>query len=234
VNDHTDGVPTFGFLHTSPVHVATFEALVAEIAPGATAVSVVDESLLERARAEGPDAALVEDGIERALDALERSRADVVVCTCSTIGGTAERIGGERGVDVTRVDRPMVERALATGQRIGVVAAVESTIAPTLSLIDSIAGDLGRRPHVTVHLLPGAWALFEDGDIDGYLDAIARELPQIADTCDVVVLAQASMAAVTDRVEVSVAVLSSPRLAIEAAVAAADSAVSSSRRDRRV
>ncbi|MEZ5259297.1 MAG: hypothetical protein R2705_21175 [Ilumatobacteraceae bacterium] len=42
-----------GFLHTSPVHVATFDGLVAEVAPGRGVEHLVDETLLDRARDHG-------------------------------------------------------------------------------------------------------------------------------------------------------------------------------------
>ncbi len=39
------------FLHTSPLHVATFEELVTELAPGTPTVPIVKEALLAEARA---------------------------------------------------------------------------------------------------------------------------------------------------------------------------------------
>ena len=41
------------FLHTSQVHIATFHQLLVELAPSIPAQHIVDESLLEEARAFG-------------------------------------------------------------------------------------------------------------------------------------------------------------------------------------
>jgi hypothetical protein len=207
-------MPTIGFLHTSAVHVPTFGALVSEMAPGSTTLSTVDAQLLERARRAGTDDNDLAADVERALVDLVERGADVVVCTCSTIGGVAEEVGARRGLDVIRVDRPMVEVAVATGRRIGVVAAVESTVEPTVALIARVAGRAGRAVDVSVTVVDGAWELFEMGDHDRYIELIVDALPDIASAVDVVVLAQASMAAAAELSEVAVPVLASPRTAV--------------------
>jgi hypothetical protein len=176
-------------------------------------VTVIDEALLERARITAPDHLDVVGGVADRL--AELHGADVVICTCSTIGAIAELVGAGAGMRVVRVDRPMAERAVHVGDRITVIAAVESTVGPTRDLIGEVAESTGRSPAVEVMIVAGAWGRFEVGDHDGYLDHIARAIETAAGSCDVVVLAQASMAGAADRVDVEVPVLSSPRLAVE-------------------
>jgi hypothetical protein len=197
------------------VHVATFDALVAEVAPSSSVLSTVDESVLELARSAGADDSAVFAGVERSVVDLVARGADVVVCTCSTIGVVAEAVGARRGAAVLRVDRPMAELAVATGRRIAVVAAVESTVGPTLALLDEVARRSGREIGVTVHEIDGAWQLFEAGDQEGYVSRVTDALPAIASSVDVIVLAQASMAAAADGADVGVPVLASPRTAVE-------------------
>src|SRR5690348_2042108 len=110
--------PTLAFLHTSPVHIATFDHLLAEIDPGVAARHIVDESLLAEARAAGAITPALEQRIAAALDAAGGPEGAVVLCTCSTIGGSAEAAGPRAGRVVLRVDRPMAERAVALGERI--------------------------------------------------------------------------------------------------------------------
>lgn len=216
---HTDAVSTIGFLHTSPLHVPTFDGLVAECAPDATALATVDESLLEFARAVGPSDATVVEGVERALVGLIDAGADVVVCTCSTVGAVAETVGARLGFDVIRVDRPMAEHAVAGGSTIGVVAALESTVGPTCDLLAEVARRAGRHVVVTVDVVQGAWERFETGDHAGYIALVADALPGVASTVDVIVLAQASMAEAAEMVDVGVPVLASPRTAVESVTA---------------
>ena len=207
-----------GFLHTSPHHAATFRTLVTELLPDAEVIEVVDEIVLDQARRHGERDVRVLGAIADRL--AELVDADVIVCTCSTLGGVAEHVGRAAGAAVVRVDRAMVDRAVeiagAGAGRVAVVAAIESTVGPARALFDEVMLATGAVLQVDVHVIEGAWQRFESGDLDGYLDVIASRLPTIAASVDVVVLAQASMAPAVGRVDLSVPILSSPRLAIEA------------------
>jgi aspartate/glutamate racemase len=207
-------VTTFGFLHTAPVHVATFTDLLARASPADDARHRVDESLLADARRRRA----VDDDLERRITThlrdLAAQGAGRVLCTCSTIGGPAEDIGRRIGLDVLRVDRPMAEAAVAAGSRLALVAALESTMEPTRQLLRE-AADHGRH-QVTIIDAPcfEAWSHFEAGRLDDYFSALATHLRLWAPSCDVIVLAQASMAPVADRVQLGIPVLSSPGPAV--------------------
>ena len=209
---------TYGFLHTAAVHVAAFTALLDEISPGDRAVHVVDESLLTDARRRGR----VDDDLRRRITAgiaeLTAEGAGPVVCTCSTIGATAEDIGHHTGVAVLRVDRPMARMAVTSGHRLAIVAALESTLGPTRALLLEEAAAAGRPVTVTDAPCPGAWTHFEAGDLDRYLAAVAAHVESLDGDFDVIVLAQASMAPVQRLVQPSALVLSSPRTAVTALV----------------
>ena len=69
-----------------------------------------------------------------------------------------------------------------------------------------------------MHLCDGAWPCFEAGDLEGYLAIVAAECDAVAETSDVIVLAQASMAGASRLCTTQVPVLSSPQLAVEAAI----------------
>ena len=127
-------------------------------------------------------------------------------------------VGRAVGIDVLRVDRPMAEQAVAGGDRIAVVAALASTMAPTRALLRETAAAAGR--HVTIVDAPclAAWSHFEAGELDRYLATLAAHLQSLDEGSDVIVLAQASMAPVQALVSLSSLVLSSPRPAVLALV----------------
>jgi hypothetical protein len=211
---------TLAFLHTSPVHIATFDRLLAEIEPGATARHIVDESLLDEARAAGEITPALEQRIAAALRDASAPDGAVVLCTCSTIGGSAEAAGSRGGQVVLRVDRPMADRAVALGERILVAAALASTLAPTRALILDAAIAAGKQIELVELLCESAWAFFERGDLAGYAQSIATQLRAAAGSADVIVLAQASMAGAAPLcADLGIPILSSPRLGLEAALA---------------
>ena len=208
---------TIGFLHTADVHRATFTALVGELAPGAGTVHVVDRSLLADAREQGT----IDDALRaRLLTGLREvaNNSDVVVCTCSTISGEAEAVANLLDVPIIRVDRPMAEKAVACGSRIAVVAALASTIAPTIALLREVADSQGGALRLSEYVCGEAWTHFEASETDRYLQSIVSTIDAIPGPVDVIVLAQASMASAAGRCRSDVPVLSSPRLAVERAV----------------
>ncbi|MEY2243271.1 aspartate/glutamate racemase family protein [Streptomyces sp. BF23-18] len=203
-------------MHTSAAHVPVFDALRDADHPGLELRHLVDEELLARARREGPEA--VADDVRALLAGAVADGARVVLCTCSTIGAVAERT--DAGVPVLRVDRPMAAAAVSAGSRVVVLATVASTLEPTVALVEEEARRAGRPVEARTALVDDAWALFEAGDTDGCARVVAVAADAVADA-DVIVLAQASMTAAEGLTTTSVPVLSSPRLGLAAAAAAA-------------
>ena len=204
--------PDIVFLHTADVHVNTFNTLMAECFPDLTVKHIVYEQLLADAREDG----LTADITQRIQTTMRDANAPVVVCTCSTIGGVAEATEGDKRF--MRIDRAMADKAVTDGKRILVVATVDSTLEPTKELLAQSAKRLAKSPQIEMLLVEGAWAKFEAGDNDGYLQTIADTLQENWRGYDVIVLAQASMAQATSRSEgVDVPILSSPKLGVLAA-----------------
>jgi len=204
-------------LHTSPVHVPVFDALRDEDHPALELRHFVSEELLERARVEGPEA--VADEVRVMLDRAVADGAVAVLCTCSTIGAVAE--AARPGVPVLRVDRPMAAAAVAAGPRVVVLATVESTLGPTVALVEEEAVRAGSPAVVRTLLAADAWDHFTAGDMDAYARAVASAADSVTDA-DAIVLAQASMTPAQHLTTTSVPVLSSPRPGLAAGAAAAD------------
>ncbi|MFJ3538915.1 arylsulfatase [Streptomyces sp. NPDC090109] len=207
---------TLALLHTSPVHVPVFDALRDRHHPGLALRHLVDEELLVRAREAGPGA--VAGAVAAVLAGAVADGAGAVLCTCSTLGGVAEDAAASLGVPVLRVDRPMAAEA-ARARHVVVVAALRSTLEPTVALL---AEESWPRPRsVSTVVVEGAWERFEAGDREGYLDAVAAAVDRAPVTeGGVVVLAQASMADAAGRTSTPMTVLSSPRPGLAAAAEA--------------
>jgi hypothetical protein len=209
-----------GLLHTSPVHLRPFEALVRAQDPEVPLRQIVREDLLaEVRRLESLDEAVCA-AVHAAVQDLAKLGARVVLCTCSTLGGAAES-APVHGCTVIRVDRPAIVRAVASGRRVLVVAALETALQQTVALLEQVASAQARALDYVSLLCPGAWELFERGDTEHYLGAVAETIDASATDQDLVLLAQASMAAASEYVRrQDVHVLSTPRLAVQAALAA--------------
>lgn len=201
------------FLHTSPVHVATFDALLDELSPGMSRRHRVEESWLEAARDDGmtPD-------LSEMITVAMRELADggVGVCTCSTIGGVAEAAGSDNAPTI-RIDRALMQAALSHGAHPLVAMCLESTKAPTLDLLNDVASIQGCEAAPIVVMCQPAWRHFEAGDMDAYAASISNTIRvELAnDSPDCIVLAQGSMAIAEPLLaDTGLPVLSSPRLGV--------------------
>ena len=207
------------FLHTSPKHVEMYDALLETRNANVEVQHVVAASLLDRSREYGITSAL-QDDIQRMILGVVDEGADVVVCTCSTIGGCVESVDSATESTVMRIDRAMAEQAIGIGDQIVVVATLASTIESTSELINDAARRAKRKIYLRHIVFEDAWACFETGDHEGYINAIVAGLPEAAVDADVIVLAQGSMAPAAERCsDLGVPVLSSPSLGLDAALA---------------
>jgi Asp/Glu/Hydantoin racemase len=209
-----DGPATVGFLHTAQVHVDTFESLCREFVPSARTVHRVDPEALVLARQDGPRER-VRAVVAGHLSELRQAGCRTVLCTCSTLGEIAEELSGD-SLKVIRIDRPMLRRAVTLGPRIGVIAALASTVEPTTRVLAEEAADAGADISVEVSVAEKAWDAFLSGDAEGYLSSVGHAARTLSGRCDVVVLAQASMEPAASLLTgLATPILTSPRSAVE-------------------
>lgn len=212
-------MPSVTLLHTADVHVETFERLLSETDTSLRAKHVVHDEWLAEARKTGLNNDLtgrISDFLQSASDS-----SDLVLCTCSTLGPVADQVAGTNR-NVLRIDRPMMEKAVSLQGTILVAFCLESTMRPTLDLLDDVAAQTGNPASVETVLCAQAWPLFESGDTTAFGKSIARSVETAMAAIEdpaCVVLAQASMAAAEPFLSgLDVPVLTSPRLAVAALV----------------
>lgn len=210
------------FLHTSPVHVDTFAGLMRTYAPDCAVQHLVDEALLRDAQTLGVEDVTIVARVTQRMNEASENGACVVVCTCSTIGGIAEKVDAHGRFLPMRIDRAMADEAVERGEQILIVAALESTIGPTQRLVEDSAATRGRPVNIRTMVVKSAWPFFLRGNLVAYNAQIEQAIRDQAGNGDIVVLAQASMAAVGNAFIASdVQVLSSPELGVRRAIQAA-------------
>jgi len=213
-------MPTLALLHTSPTLSPMFNELTARILPGVRVLHFVDESLIKNTIAAGK----LEKATMRRLVALVGSTfdagADATLVTCSSIGPAVEIAAQLHDRPVLRVDRPMAEKAVTTGTRIGVLATLSTTLDPTADLVRRVAAEQGKAIHIVEHLCEGAFEAVMAGDGATHDRVVGHALTEAMRGMDAIVLAQASMARVLATLPegaVPAPVFSSPELGVERA-----------------
>ena len=207
-----------GLIHTSATLVPMFAQLCKEKLPGVETFNIADDSLVKGIIAAGSLTAPIARRVASYLESAELAGADYILVTCSSIGPAVEAGAKLMGVPVLRVDQPMADQAVATGQKIGVIATLRTTLEPTADLISRRAEAAGKKIEVTSRLCEGAFDALMSGDAAKHDAMVAGALKELSQQVDVIVLAQASMARVVDTLSPAdkrVPILASPGIAID-------------------
>lgn len=209
-------------IHTTPATIEPLKVLAAEMIPGCTVVNFVDDSILSQLAENGGNVDAVRGRLVQYARHAEEVGANAILEACSSVGETVAHMQQSVDVPVVRIDEAMAEEAVRQGQRIGVAATLQTTLQPTLRLIQQKAAVVGKAVELEPILVSEAYQRLMAGDPDGHNEILAAALLELANRVDVVVLAQASMARVLPRLPLDLRdkFLTSPRLGM-ARVAAA-------------
>lgn len=187
---------TLALLHTSPTLSPLFNDLAARLLPGVRVLHFVDESLIKNTIAAG---VLEKPTMRRLIDLVGSTfdaGADATLVTCSSIGPAVDIAAQLHDRPVLRVDYPMAVKAIEKGARIGVVATLGTTLAPTADLVRRVAAEQGKAIELREHLCEGAFEAVMAGDGATHDRIVGDAITQAMKGVDAIVLAQASMARV--------------------------------------
>ena len=178
-------------VHATPAAVDPIKAAFAEAWPEPDLVNLLDDSL-SRDRALTPE---LTGGIFSRFDALGRYAvslgADAILFTCSAFGPAIERVARSLDMPVLKPNEAMIEQA-ARSRRVGLL----STFPPTLA---SMPAEFPAAVELVPKLAEGALAALDRGDRAQH-DRLVVEASKDLCECDVIALAQYSMAPAADQV----------------------------------
>jgi Asp/Glu/hydantoin racemase len=181
-------------IHALRHSIAPIEAAFARSWPDARLMNLLDDSLsADLAR----DRRLTEAMTERFL-ALGRyaasTGADAILFTCSAFGPCIEAVArAQAPMPVLKPNEAMIEQAVARGSKIGLL----STFPPTLV---SMPAEFPSSVRIVPRLAEGALAALDRGDRAQHDRLVAEAARGLCD-CDVIALAQYSMAPAATLVE---------------------------------
>lgn len=209
---------TLGLIHTSATLVPVFAKLCAERLPGVDTFNIADDSLIKDVIARGELTPQTARRVVEHVGSAAEAGADHILVTCSSIGRAVEAAADLTSVPVLRVDQPMADEAVRTGRRIGVIATLPTTLAPTADLVRRRAKAADKEIELTSKLCEGAFEALMSGDGARHDRMVAEALRELAGQVDVILLAQASMARVGESLpdeDKRVPILASPPIAID-------------------
>lgn len=209
---------TLGLVHTSATLVPVFAELCNKYFPGIKVFNIVDDSLIKNTITCGELTPSTSKRVVNYAASAQEAGADFILFTCSSIGPAVETAATLTGVPVLRVDQPMADLAVLTGKRIGVIATLSTTLAPTTDLVRRRAIVAKKEIELKSVLCEGAFDALMSGDAATHDKKVGDALKELVMEVDVIVLAQASMARVVETLseaEQKVPILASPPIAME-------------------
>ncbi len=205
-------------IHTAPMMVQIFTPLCKERLPDVKVTQIINESMIKDTIEAGRIRQPTIDALHIFADASFKLGTELVMVTCSSIGPAVDLIQSRFQKPVLRVDEPMAEAAVARGRRIGVAATLRTTLEPTAELLQRKAREAGKPVELVECLCEGAFEAVMAGDAETHDALVSKAMVNKLGEVDVIVLAQASMARVIDRLPrgaLTAPVLSSPALAVD-------------------
>jgi len=211
---------TLALIHTSQVFLnveTMMKQMFAEIMPEVRLINIVDDSLLPDVMAEKRISDHVTKRMCFYIVAAEATGADAILSLCSSLGPAVDVAKKLVGIPVIKIDDAHTEKAAREAQRIGVMATVGTTLAPTVALVKEKASGLGKEIQVHESLSSAAFEALMRGEKEKHDAMVLEAARQLAPRVELILFAQASMTRLAPAVAqaTGLPVLTSPRLAIE-------------------
>jgi Asp/Glu/hydantoin racemase len=209
---------TLAMIYTVSSIVREITDLCKEILHDVELINIIDEAMLRVLLKAGGLIPWVYRRVGENVVCAEAAGADAILLTCSTISPCASVVKQLVSVPVLRIDQPMVDKAVSISPRIGVAATAVTTLKPTCELVEERSCVAGRQVKIDSVLCEGAYQALLAGEMEKHDQIVLDYLRRLMRRNDVIILAQASMARVSEQIpepERLVPILSSPRLGIE-------------------
>ena len=192
-----------GLIHSTRFVIEPVHNVISAGCPDVEIVHVMDEGLLPALRKYGK----ITDKIIHWLAGMGRPVEDeggnLAIVTCSSLSPCVNTVREMVKIPVLKIDEPMVEYAVRTADKIGVVMTNPSTVKPSTMLIEEVSQRLGKKVDVTPRICEDAFLKLNSGDIQGHDDAVVKAIHELLNDVDLVMLAQISIARVMKNVSVS-------------------------------
>jgi aspartate/glutamate racemase len=196
--------------------IEPLRAAFGQLAPDVTLINILDEGLVTEIDRRGS----LTPGLVRRLTTLislaEDAGAELVLLSCTAYSPVADDVQKQADIPVLKIDELMVREALGRATKIGVVGTVPAGVEMQRVLIGQIAAEMGVQVELDSAVKPEAFQALSAGRRDEHDAIVLAEVERLAQSNELVMLAQASMGHLANKVpaSVDVPVLSSPSLAV--------------------
>lgn len=188
---------TLGVIHASHITIKAMEPYIKQYIPQVQIMHLCDDTIQRDNIKAGPGVIPKVNYFKFAQYAhnLEEVGVDLILLACSTFNYAAEL--GRPLVDtpIAQIDRPMMEKAVRTGKKIGMLATLVTTVPSSERLLDIAAAEAGVEIERKTVLCSEAFEAYSKGDIELHNKILMEAIDELSDEVDCIVMAQLSMSA---------------------------------------
>ena len=207
---------TLGIIHAAVFTAAGLEPVAREIMPDVSIMHAGDDTV-QRDNLAAPVGTIPKVNFYKFATFakfFQDAGVDLIMLACSTFNSAVDYAKPMIDVPMLQIDRPMMEKAVATGKRIGMIGTLPSTMPASERLLRLCAAEAGREIEVVPALNGEAFKALRAGDPATHNALLLEDIARLSKETDCIVLAQASMAVLEKEVAGNpVPVFTSPRLA---------------------
>ncbi|WP_243459343.1 aspartate/glutamate racemase family protein [Metabacillus bambusae] len=186
-------------------------------APEVKLLNFMDEGLLDELNETGIITSKMIMRLSNLAARAEESKVDAILFTCSSFSPYIAKIGELFDIPVMSSDQSMLEQAVNMAQKIGVIATVEAAGPTTTKLLKRYAEEANKEISIQTTVVSEAFQALQNGDINKHDAIIKKEIANLSDDNEVILLAQFSIARVLDSLkERKVPILTSPETSVKA------------------
>jgi aspartate/glutamate racemase len=188
---------TLGIIHAALISSKAVQPFIDEIIPEVTVVHVVDDTI------QRSNFACLPGEIPKAnffrfvtyAHLLEEAGVDLILLACSTFNRAVELARPMIDTPLLQIDRPMMDRAVQQGRRIGLLATVPTTVPSSERLLLAAAQENGKGVEVVTRLCSEAFQELQQGNVARHNQMLLEEIDRLSGQVDAIVMAQVSMSA---------------------------------------
>lgn len=188
---------TLGIIHASHITITAMEPYIQKYLPDVQIMHLCDDTIQRDNIKAGAGVIPKVNYFKFAQYAhnLEEAGVDMILLACSTFNYAAELGRPLINVPIAQIDRPMMEKAVRTGKRIGLLATLETTVPSSERLLDIAAAEAGVTIERKTLLCSEAFEEYSKGNVERHNEILLQAIDTLSQDVDCIVMAQLSMSA---------------------------------------
>lgn len=188
---------TLGIIHASHITIKAMEPYIKKFIPEVQIMHLCDDTIQRDNIKAGAGVIPKVNYFKFAEYAhnLEEANVDMILLACSTFNYAAELARPMINIPIAQIDRPMMQKAVLTGKKIGLLATLATTVPSSERLLDIVAKEEGKEIERKTVLCSEAFEAYSKGDIEAHNQILKDAIAKLSEEVDCIVMAQLSMSA---------------------------------------